>query len=98
MAAAAAQRRVNTTLSDSLSPLNPPLRTLLSSKASQDAGTDGPAAARSPSGSCWQRGFLGPLPLPSSQSLNMGPESLLVFRGNAKAQEPIWQLSCAVAA
>lgn len=98
MAAAVARRRINTTLSASLSPLNLPLHTLLPSKATQDAGADGPAVARSPSGSCWQRGFPGSLSLPSSQSLNMGPESVLAFRGNAKAQEPIWQLSCAVAA
>lgn len=37
--AAAARRRVNTILSDGLSPLNPPFHTLLSS---QDTGPDGP--------------------------------------------------------
>lgn len=95
---AVAWKRVNTTLSEGLSPLNVPFHTLLSSEPGQDAGPDGPTAACSPSGSCWQWGLLGPLPLPSFQSLNMGSESVLAFRLNAKAQEPIWQLRCTVAA
>lgn len=92
IASAAPWRRVQTTLSDSLSPLKLPFHTLVSSEPVQDAGPDGPAAACSPSGSCWQQGLLGPLPLPSFQSLNMGSESVLAFRLNAKAQEPIWHL------
>lgn len=95
IASAAAWRSVNTTLSGSLSPLNLPFHTLL---PSQDAGPDGPAADCSPSGSCWQQGPLGPLPLPSFQSLNMGSESVLAFRLNATAQEPIWQRRCTVTA
>lgn len=60
---------------------------LLSVELRQDASTDGPAAACSPSGSCWHGKPLGPLP--SSSFLTGGPKSVLVFRLNAKVQEPI---------
>ena len=41
---------------------------------SQDACTDGPAAACSPSGSFWHGGLLGPMPLPSSPVSTGGPK------------------------
>lgn len=54
--------------------LHLPLHALLSNEPSQDACTDGPAAACSPSGSCWHGRLLGPLPLTIIPSLNRRPK------------------------
>lgn len=55
---AVAWKRVNTTLSEGLSPLNVPFHTLLSSEPGQDAGPDGPTAAALPVVAVGSGGFL----------------------------------------
>lgn len=67
----------------------PPLllhHALLSNESSQDACTDGPAAACYPSGSCWHGRLLGPLPI--IPSLNRSPKSVLASKLNAEVQGP----------
>ena len=103
-----ALNKVNTSLSSSISipfhfHMSPPLllyrplHALLSNERSQDACTDGPAAACSPSGGCWHGRLFGPLPLPSSP-VPTGAQKCIGVQTECRGAgaEPIWLLSCTV--